>query len=250
MTSVDKSENVVPNKKSSSQSPEQVLLKGKDLADFKQKYGKIINDANHPNYAWIWEEFPGITAEEVKIIALLREYNSAVDWQLFLSRERFTVLKNDVTPVLNTFRAPVKKIASRSTPKIQKWPKVLPRTPTVVKPTQSEPLVTAVEKAPDFTEEQKKADIAIRGAMKWMSINGSFYSQWDLKNPDYALVKQPDGEFYLWDKPVGDKRMIFKLNTQLKVIGCIPSQKNTVITVRSSNMTHVPYTPLEPAKRP
>lgn len=71
----------------------------------------------------------------------------------------------------------------------------------------------------DFITDQINADKAILEAKKWVDINGSFYSSGDINNIDYALIKQSDGEFYLWDKPVNGARSIYRLNTDYKVIG-------------------------------
>ncbi|MDD2891786.1 MAG: hypothetical protein PHQ95_02370, partial [Candidatus Gracilibacteria bacterium] len=71
----------------------------------------------------------------------------------------------------------------------------------------------------DFITDQINADKAILEAKKGVDINGSFYSSGDINNIDYALIKQPDGEFYLWDKPIDSARSIYRLNTDYKVIG-------------------------------
>lgn len=191
-----------------------------------------------------------MTPNEVGPSFNLDTYKSA---KAFIGKE-----KN--TPTLDALIEQAEKIQkdARKGLKELKWevwkpkPKLAEKQP-VKQISQPEPLpAVKVEKAPDFTTEQQKANIAIVEAMKWMSMNGSFYSKWDMKNPDYALVKQPDGGFYLWDKPVGDTRMIFKLNAQLQVIEFISLyyKDNTIISGFGTNMMKVSYVVPVPFQRP
>ncbi|NDK19959.1 hypothetical protein GW819_03900 [Candidatus Gracilibacteria bacterium] len=81
----------------------------------------------------------------------------------------------------------------------------------------------------DFSSEQIITNKAIAEAKKGININGSFYSSGDINNIDYALIKQPNNEFYLWDKPLNGVRSIFRLNADHKIIGLYTVSSNNLL---------------------
>ena len=95
----------------------------------------------------------------------------------------------------------------------------------------SKPVVSKIkeEQEIDFSTDQIIANKAIIEAKKWININGSFYSSGDINNIDYALIKQPDGEYYLWDKSFDGVRNIFRLNADHKIIGMYTVSSNNLL---------------------
>ena len=124
----------------------------------------------------------------------------------------------------------------------------------IVRP-QANPIWTLDTKI-DFAEEQKKALIAIGHAqeksMIWqLSWNGSFYNGSSPRLIDYAVVKQPDWDLYVFDKPLKDSRMVFRLNSKNEVIGSIQVNSNGVTSNSKwkEEMKNVLYMPTPDIKK-
>lgn len=83
-------------------------------------------------------------------------------------------------------------------------------------------------KAPsvDFTKESehvKAALIEVRKKNMFSPLNRADVqlSGANPMDPSYALIRQPDGEYYLWTKPEGGKRMIFRLDAQENIVSSV-----------------------------
>ena len=101
----------------------------------------------------------------------------------------------------------------------------------------------------DFTIEQNKANIAIwlakeKSMIERLSWNGNFYNGSSPKLITYAIVRQIDGESYVFDKPNQDSRIVWRLNTKNEVIGSIQIDSKWAITnVQWAPMKNVVYMP-------
>lgn len=164
----------------SSSRTNQVLLDNDNLVLFKNKYAAVINDTNSPQYDKIEERYPGITNEEVRIIALLRNYTESVKSQLFLSRERLALLKTEIAsqeikaPLILTLAYELKSLQKppRWKPVIQK---VLPVTKVDNLPTQEK-----IESPKTPTANQKIFDYLTR---EWFVMKPGIINEfvkWDL----------------------------------------------------------------------
>lgn len=99
----------------------------------------------------------------------------------------------------------------------------------------------------NFVEEQKKANEAITNAKKpsliLLSWNGNFYNGSSPNIIDYAIVRQPDGELYVFDKPNQDSRMVYRMTNHL-VTGSIQIDvKWGISQAKWAAMKNVSYMP-------
>jgi hypothetical protein len=107
----------------------------------------------------------------------------------------------------------------------------------------------------DFAAEQKRALAAIghaqeKSMIESLSWNGSFYNGSAPKLIDYAVVKQPDGELYVFDKPNQDSRTVFRMNTKNEVISSIQvDAKWAISNAKWAPMKNVSYMPTPEIKK-
>lgn len=75
----------------------------------------------------------------------------------------------------------------------------------------------------DFTQENIRVRAIIEKAKspspisKW-SGDGSFYNGISLRRIDYAVIKQDDGEYYVFDKPEAGIRKVYRTDGKMNVI--------------------------------
>lgn len=80
---------------------------------------------------------------------------------------------------------------------------------------------------------KKKSDIV------YLTWAGSFYNGSSPTSIEYAVVKQLDGEFYLYDKPVGWIRTIYRTDGKYTLISSA--------TVKEWNITQLKWVPIKEA---
>lgn len=75
-----------------------------------------------------------------------------------------------------------------------------------------------------------------------MSTPDNFYYGKDLLHIDYALLKQPEGDFFLYDKIVDGARNVYRLDDQKNLIGMISIKSSgDVIKAVGGEMEDVTY---------
>lgn len=102
---------------------------------------------------------------------------------------------------------------------------VAANSPVLIVRPQANP-VAALDTKIDFAVEQKRVveimELAKKASMiQRMNGNGNFYNGSAPLLIEYALIKQGDGELYVFDKPNQGSRAVFRINSKNEVIGSI-----------------------------
>lgn len=173
--------------------------------------------------------FPGPKTTKALIELLWKPQNVVVTAPAPIVQKRAPAASETVAPV-----TPVAPVVANS--------------PVLIVRPQANP-VAALDTKIDFSVEQKRASEIMELAKKpsmiqRMNGNGNFYNGSAPLLIEYALIKQGDGELYVFDKPNQGSRTVFRLNSKNEVIGSTQvNSDGTSTSPKWAPMKNISYMP-------
>ncbi len=166
------------------------------------------------------------------IMELAREVGNQVPFASRQKNKKYSI--TDITKIGEKLSINAK---TKETPeaKTKETPEAKPAEP------KAEP--TLSNNTPFEDSERKKVQELI-STLAWNSasvISNMRYIWWSMILPQQALVRQPDGEYFLWDTPTSAGRDIYRLNANKDIIGMIRVEMNGTVVSQKWSIGNVAY---------